>query len=75
MIKDSSKKLFDMIIIWKLDCLDRNRYDNARYKETLKNSVKVAFATESISGDAAGILLEFTLGGIPKCYSAYLSVA
>jgi len=42
MIKDSGKKLFDMVIVWKLDRFARNRYDSARYKSTLKkNGVKV----------------------------------
>ena len=27
MIKDSGKRLFDMIIVWKLDRFARNRYD------------------------------------------------
>ena len=35
MIKDSGKKLFDMIIVWKLDRFARNRYDSARYKARL----------------------------------------
>ncbi len=39
MIKDSSKKLFDMIIVWKLDRFARNRYDSARYKALLKRTV------------------------------------
>lgn len=51
MIKDSGKKLFDMIIVWKLDRFARNRYDSARYKAQLKkNGVKVVSATEVISG-------------------------
>ena len=42
MIKDSGKRLFDMIIVWKLDRFARNRYDSARYKTALKkNRVKV----------------------------------
>ena len=42
MIKDSNKKLFDMVIVWKLDRFARNRYDSARYKAQLKkNGVKV----------------------------------
>ena len=42
MIKDSGKRLFDMIIVWKLDRFARNRYDSARYKTALKkNGVKV----------------------------------
>ena len=50
MIKDSGKRLFDMIIVWKLDRFARNRYDSARYKAALKKSgVKVVSATEVIS--------------------------
>ena len=39
MIIDSNKKLFDMIIVWKLDRFARNRYDSARYKAQLKKNV------------------------------------
>ena len=50
MIKDSGKKLFDMIIVWKLDRFARNRYDSARYKAQLKkNGVKVVSATEALN--------------------------
>ena len=53
MIKDSGKKLFDMVIVWKLDRFARNRYDSARYKSMLKkNGVKVVSATEVISEGA-----------------------
>lgn len=38
MIKDSGKRLFDMIIVWKLDRFARNRYDSARYKAALKRT-------------------------------------
>ena len=50
MIKDSGKRLFDIVIVWKLDRFARNRYDSARYKAQLKkNGVKVVSATEVIS--------------------------
>ncbi len=29
MIKDSDKKLFDIVLVWKLDRFARNRYDSA----------------------------------------------
>ena len=59
MIKDSAKNLFDVIIVWKLDRFARNRYDSAHYKAVLrKNGVKVVSATEAISTDSTGILLE-----------------
>ena len=62
MIKDSNKRLFDVIIVWKLDRFARNRYDCAHYKALLKkNSVKVLSATEVIADDATGILLEYVI--------------
>ena len=38
MIKDSDKQKFDLVIVWKLDRFARNRYDSARYKNTLKKN-------------------------------------
>ena len=74
MIKDSGKRLFDMVIVWKLDRFARNRYDSARYKATLKkNGVKVVSATEVISEGAEGIILESVLEGYAEYYSADLS--
>ena len=74
MIKDSSRGAFDLVIVWKLDRFARNRYDSAHYKATLKkNRVKVISATESISSDASGILLEAMLEGYAEYYSAELS--
>ena len=74
MIRDSAKKLFDVIIVWKLDRFARNRYDSARYKNTLKkNGVKVISATEIISEGPDGIILESVLEGFAEYYSAELS--
>lgn len=74
MIKDSSKELFDAIIVWKLDRFARNRYDSAHYKSLLrKNGVKVVSATEVISEGAEGIILESVLEGFAEYYSAELS--
>ena len=74
MIKDSNKKLFDVIIVWKLDRFSRNRYDSARYKTQLKkNGIKVLSATETISDGAEGIILESVLEGFAEYYSADLA--
>ncbi len=74
MIRDSHKKLFDVVIVWKLDRFARNRYDSARYKSALKkNGVKVVSATEVISDGAEGIILESVLEGYAEYYSADLS--
>jgi DNA invertase Pin-like site-specific DNA recombinase len=74
MIRESEKKLFDAVIVWKLDRFSRDRYDSAHYKRILsKNGVKVISATEPISGDASGILLESLLEGMAEYYSAELA--
>jgi DNA invertase Pin-like site-specific DNA recombinase len=74
MIIDSEKKLFDVVIVWKLDRFSRDRYDSAHYKPLLgKNGAKVVSATEPISNDASGILLESMLEGMAEYYSAELS--
>ena len=47
MIKDSNKKLFDMIIVWKLDRFARNRYDSARYLSLIHISIRKQYAAPS----------------------------
>ena len=51
MIKDSDKKLFDIVLVWKLDRFARKPLgDSARHKTQLKkNGVKLMSATEVIS--------------------------
>ena len=39
MIKDSGKKLFDVVLVWKFDRFARNRFDSANYKMILKRTV------------------------------------
>lgn len=71
MMKDSGKRLFNMVIVWKLDRFARNSYDSAQYKATLKkNGVKAVSATEVIAED---IILESVLEGYAEYYSADLS--
>ena len=75
MISDSSKKQFDVVIIWKLDRFARNRLDSATYRAVLKrNGVNVVSAKENISEGPEGIILESMLEGMAEYYSAELSV-
>lgn len=75
MIKDSYKRCFDMVIVWKLDRFSRDRYDSAHYKHILKkNGVKVVSAKENIGDGLEGIILESMLEGMAEYYSAELSV-
>ena len=75
MIKDSARRKFEVVIVWKLDRFSRNRYDSAKYKSVLKkNGVRVISATEHISDNPEGILLESMLEGYAEYYSAELAV-
>jgi DNA invertase Pin-like site-specific DNA recombinase len=74
MIKDSERRQFEVVLVWKLDRFSRNRYDSAHYKHLLqKNNVHVVSATEPISNTPEGIILESMLEGMAEYYSAELS--
>jgi DNA invertase Pin-like site-specific DNA recombinase len=74
MIADSEKRLFDAVIVYKLDRFSRSRYDSATYKYRLKkNGVQLISATENISDDPEGIILESVLEGMAEFYSAELA--
>lgn len=67
MIKDSSKKHFQGIIVYQLDRFARNRADSAKYRTILnKNGVKLYSANENIADGASGILLEMCYRGIGR---------
>lgn len=74
MINDSAKGNFQAVIVYKLDRFSRNRYDSATFKYKLrKNGVKVISATENISNNPEGVLLESVLEGMAEFYSLELS--
>ena len=74
MIQDSREKLFDIVLVWKLDRFARNRYDSAQYKNILKkNGVRVVSANEAISDSSEGILMESILEGFAEYFSADLA--
>lgn len=75
MIHDSEKRLFDVVLVWKLDRFSRDRYDSAHYKHILKkNGVRVISAKEAIADGPEGIILESMLEGMAEYYSAELAV-
>lgn len=74
MMRDSDKLLWDAIVVYKLDRFARNRYDSATYKAKLKkNGIRVISATEPISEQPEGIILESLLEGMAEYYSKELS--
>ena len=67
MIKDSEKRLFDIVLVWKLDRFARNRFDSAHYEYLLeRNHVKLVSATEPISEGPAGIMVKSMLTGMAE---------
>jgi DNA invertase Pin-like site-specific DNA recombinase len=75
MVSDSSKRQFEVVLVWKLDRFARNRVDSATYRAILRrNGVKVVSAKENISEGPEGIILEAILEGMAEYYSAELAV-
>ncbi len=74
MIKDSNRKEWELVLVYKLDRFSRNKYEMAVHKKTLKdNGVKVISATEYIPDSPEAIILESMLEGYAEYYSAELS--
>ncbi len=71
MIKDSAKRQFEIVLVYKLDRFSRNKYETAIHKKTLRdNGVKVLSAMENIPDTPEGIILESLLEGMNQYYSA-----
>ena len=67
MIKDSAKKSFDVVLVYKFDRFSRNKYETATHKKTLKdNGVKVISAMEYIPDSPEAIILESMLEGFKR---------
>ncbi len=74
MIKDSCKREWDFVLVYKFDRFSRNKYETAMHKKTLKdNGVKVISAMEYIPDSPEAIILESMLEGYAEYYSAELS--
>lgn len=74
MLKDSSRREWDYVLVYKLDRFSRNKYETAMHKKTLKdNGVKVISAMEYIPDSPEAIILESMLEGMAEYYSAELS--
>lgn len=74
MIKDSEKKQFEIVLVYKLDRFSRNKYESTIHKKTLKdNGVKLISAMENIPDTPEGIILESLLEGMNQYYSAELA--
>jgi DNA invertase Pin-like site-specific DNA recombinase len=74
MIKDSGKREWEHVIVYKLDRFSRDKYATAIYKKALKdNGVTILSATECIPDTPEGIIVESLLEGMGQFYSLELS--
>ncbi len=74
MLKDSDKKEWQYVLVYKLDRFSRNKYEMAIHRKHLKdNGVKILSAMENIPDTPEGILLESLLEGMNQYYSEELS--
>ncbi len=74
MLKDTAKKQFDVILLWKVDRFGRNREEITfnKYK-CKKNGVRVEYIAETIPNTNEGVILESVLEGFAEYYSLQLS--
>lgn len=71
MLKDSGKKQWELLLVYKLDRFSRNKYEMAIHRKHLKdNGVKILSAMENIPDSPEGVLLESLLEGMNQYYSA-----
>lgn len=64
MLKDSDRRQWDYVIVYKLDRFSRNKYEMAIHRKHLKdNGIKILSAMENIPDSPEGILLESLLEG------------
>ena len=74
MLRDSQKKLWDYVLVYKLDRFSRNKYETAIHKKTLRdNGIRLLSAMENIPETPEGIILESLLEGMAEYYSAELA--
>ena len=74
MIHDSSSRIFNILLVHKLDRFARNRYDSAVYKRELKkNGVMVYSVLENLDSSPESIMMEAVLEGMSEYYSQNLA--
>ena len=67
MMKDSAKRAWDVVIVYRLDRFSRDKYESAMHRHTLKmNGVKLISAMENIPDTPEGIILESLLEGFER---------
>jgi len=73
-ILDSKDRIFQYVIVHKLDRFARNRYDSSLYRKLLKdNGVRLISVTEPLDDSPESIILESVLEGMSEYFSKNLA--
>lgn len=74
MLKDSSRKQWQYIIIYKLDRFSRNKFESVIHKKTLRdNGVTILSAMENLTDTPEGRMMETILEGFNQYFSEELT--
>ena len=74
MMKDSDKRAWDYVLVYKLGRFSRNKYEMAIHRKHLQNNgIKIISVKENIPETPEGILLESLIEGMNQYYSEELS--
>jgi len=74
MYKEMERLKPDVLILWKIDRMGRNKEEIAFNKyRAKKNGVKIVYVAESIPDSPEGVILESVLEGMAEYYSLQLS--
>ena len=74
MMKESAKRAWDLVLVYKLDRFSRNKYEMAIHRKTLRdNGVRLVSVKENIPDTPEGIILESLLEGMAEYYSVELA--
>ena len=74
MLKDSTKRQWEIVLVYKPDRFSRNKYESVIHKKTLRdNGVKLVSAMENIPNSPEGTLMESVLEGFNQYFSERLT--
>ena len=74
MLKDSSRKEWQYLIVYKLDRFSRNKFESVIHKKTLRdNGVTILSAMENLTDSPEGRMMETVLEGFNQYFSEELT--
>ena len=74
MLKDSAKRQWQYVVVYKLDRFSRNKFESVIHKKTLKdNGVSILSAMENLTDSPEGRMMETILEGFNQYFSEELT--